>query len=64
MEQKKERKTAASILRIMEDRLAAEKLDLAAHQANVLLVEARIVMILELLKTAETNGKEEGENGD
>ena len=64
MEQKKERKTAASILRIMEDRLAAEKLDLAAHQANVLLVEARIVMILELLKTADTNSKEEGQNGD
>ena len=60
MEQKKERKTAASIRRVMEDRLAEEKLSLAAHQADVLLIEARIEVIMELLDTADANGKEEG----
>ena len=48
-EQKKERKTAASMLRVIEDRLAAEKLDLAAHQADVLRIEERIKVIMELL---------------
>ena len=60
MEPKKERRTAASIHRIMEARLEAEKLDLAAHQADVLLIEARIEVIIELLETADANGKEEG----
>ena len=59
-EQKKERKTAASIRRVMEDRLAVERLDLSAHQADVLLIEARIEVIMELLDTADANGKDEG----
>ena len=61
MDHKKERKTAASIRRVMEDRLASEKLDLAAHKADLVLIEARIEVIVELLDTADANGKEEGE---
>ena len=50
--QKKERKTAASIRRVMESRLDAERQALAALQTELLLTEARIVMILDLLATA------------
>ena len=60
----KPRKTAASIRRILEDRLAAEEIDLAASWERVRLHELRIELITELLKTADSNGKEEGKNGD
>ena len=60
MEQKKERKTAASIRRVLTDRLAAENLNLNAHQADVERVVARIDVILELLAAADATGKEEG----
>ena len=62
MEQKKERKTAGSIRRIMEERLAAERRILAAHQEDMLLVQARIDVIVGLLETTDANGKEEGDN--
>ena len=49
MENTKTRKTAAAILRVIEDRLAAEKFDLAACQADVLRIEDRIKVIMEIL---------------
>ena len=60
MEAKKYR-TAAAMRRAMEDRLAAERLDLAANDAEQKLIEARIFMILDLLKTVDATGEEEEE---
>ena len=48
MENTKTRKTGAAILRVIEDHLAAELLDLAAHQADVLRSEERVKVIMEL----------------
>ena len=53
-------KTAAEIRRVIEDRLADERLDLADHQTAILLIDTRIGMILDLLKTVDANGPEEG----
>ena len=58
MEAKKYR-TVAAMRRAMEDRLAAERLDLAANDAEQKLIEARIFMILDLLKTVDATGEEE-----
>ena len=63
MEQKKERKTAASIRRVIEDRLEEAKRSLAAHQASVQRIEDQIEMLLELLEATAANGKEEGDDG-
>ena len=63
MENKKY-KTAAALRRLIEERLAAEKLDLVACRADVNLIEARIDVLSELLDSAEpVSGKEAGENG-
>ena len=53
-------KTAASIRRVMEDRLAEKKELLALRQADVRFLEAGIEVILELLDTSDATGKEEG----
>ena len=58
----KKYKTAAAIRSIMEDRLASEKRDLAAHQDRAGYIQARINVIIDLLAAADANGKEEGEN--
>ena len=58
----KKYKTAAAMRRAMEDRLAAERLDLAANDAEQKLIEARIFMILDLLKTVDATGEEEEED--
>ena len=42
----KKYKTAAAMRRTMEERLAAERLDLAANDAEQKLIEARIFMIV------------------
>ena len=60
MEQKKERKTAASIRRVLTDRLAEEELQLFILQSNVVKSETRIELIQGLIETADANGKEEG----
>ena len=62
MEHRKERKTAASIRRVMEDRLESERIDLGVNKAEQLLIEARIFMISDLLKTVDANSEEEDEN--
>ena len=58
----KKYKTAAAMRRVMEDRLADERLTLADHQAAILRIDDRIGMILELLKTVDANGEEGDEN--
>ena len=55
----KKYKTAAALRRIMEDRLAAEKLKIIKYQAHLDLIAARIEVITELLETADANGNEE-----
>ena len=60
----KPRKTAASIRRVLEDRLAAEETDLNIAREQVRLHELRIDLIRDLLKNADSNGKEEIQNGD
>ena len=62
MENKKY-KTAAALRRILEDRLAAEKLNLAAEHGHLLLIEARIELVMELLATADASGNEEEVEG-
>ena len=61
MEAKKYR-TAAAMRRVMEERLASERLDLEANDAEQKLIEARIFMISDLLETIDANGEEEGED--
>ena len=65
MEQSKSKpkyKTAAALRRVIEDRLAAERLDLAAHENRIGFIKARIGIILDLLDDADATGKEEGED--
>ena len=58
----KKYKTAAALRRVMEERLAAEKLNLAALEADRRIINARIVVIMDLLETPAANGNEEDEN--
>ena len=58
----KKYKTAAAMRRAMEDQLATERKILASYQEDILMSQARIEVILGLLKTTEANGKEEGED--
>ena len=55
-------KTAAAIRRVIEDRLAVESDALAAFEAGIRVTKARMDLILDLLKDADANGKEEGED--
>ena len=57
----KKYKTVASIREVMQDRLAAENITLAAHLAEFKLIKERIHVLEGLLETT-ANGKEEGEN--
>ena len=58
----KKYKTAAALRRILEDRLAAERIKIVKYQAHVALIEARIELVTELLASADASGNEEDEN--
>ena len=60
----KTRRTAAMIFRVLEDRLEAEKTELANCLNDVALLEVRIALLRDLINDADANGKKEGENGD
>ena len=53
-------KTAAAIRSSISRRLDAEIFELKKRQADILVIEARIALIEEILDTADANGKEEG----
>ena len=50
------RKTAASLSRVMAERLAAERIELDKHRALVMLSEARIELLLEVKDQAAKKG--------
>lgn len=51
-----QRKTAASLSRVMAERLAAERIELDKHRALVMLSEAKIEVLLEVKEHVAIEG--------